>query len=272
MNKVLRYLTKEKLEWLVADGGLYFGPASLQSDEEEGIYNSTILGDLFESNPSKYIPPSALKDKPESYRPHIDEVSRQMMQEKRKSHFLNSWYSGDEESMEMWDNYAPDGVVVVSTQEKLTNEAPSILKYALTFSQIKYNDKLKRTEIFHPLTVKHEKFSYECEFRILFDARAYSILTGYDRETYGQVFVGNKPSHESARITAGIDKISQDMAPEFIRKKNCGYVLLYPLENIFTEVRINPGCSEQQKSALQAILSDAKLNIPVVASELARHG
>ncbi|CCE21993.1 hypothetical protein [Methylotuvimicrobium alcaliphilum] len=55
MSKVWRYLTKEKLEWLVADRGLYFGPAISQSDPEEGLYDSTILGDLFEENPRKYI-------------------------------------------------------------------------------------------------------------------------------------------------------------------------------------------------------------------------
>jgi len=247
MNKVWRYLTKEKFEWLVADGGLYFGPASLQSDAEEGIYDCKIPGDLFESNPSKYIPLSALEDQAESYRPQIDEFSRQIMQEARQSHFINSWYSGDEESMEMWDNYAPDGVVVVSTQEKLTDEAPAALKYALTCSLVEYNDELKRTEIFQPLKVKHEEFSYECEFRILFDARKYSILTGYDSETYGQVFVGGQPSYESAEITAGIGKVSNDMASEFIRKKSSGYVLRYPLRSIFTEIRFNPRCSDQQK-------------------------
>ncbi len=174
--------------------------------------------------------------------------------------------------MKMWDSYAPDCVVIVSTQEKLTDKVPGALKYVLTSCLINYNDELKRTEIFRPLTVKNMNFSYECEFRLLFDAGKYSILTGYDSETYGQVLVGGKPSHESAEITVGMGGVSKGMASKFIRKKNAGYVLLYPLGSILTEVRVNPRCSEQQKSAFQAILSDAGFTIPVVYSELATNG
>ncbi len=91
-------------------------------------------------------------------------------------------------------------------------------------------------------------------------------------EAYPQVSVGPKPTHESAVITVGMGEVSKEVASEFISKKNGGYVLLYPLRSILTEIRFNPGCSEQQRSALQAILSDADLNIPVVASKFARDG
>lgn len=273
MNKVWRYLTKEKLEWLVADSGLYFGPASSQSDSEEGLYDFTIPRVRFEENPERYIQISALEGQPESYRSQIDNISNQIMQGLRQSNFLNSWYSGNEESMEMWNSYAPDGVVIVSTQEKLTNQVPRALKHALTSCLMKYNDDLKRKEIFEPLTVKKVNFIYECEFRLIFDAIKYSILTGYDSETYKQVLVGVKPSHESTEITVGMGGvISREMASEFIAKKNVGYVLLYPLGSILTEIRVNPRCSEQQKSAFQAILSDAGFTIPVVESELAKNG
>lgn len=273
MSKVWRYLTKEKLEWLVADRGLYFGPASSQSDPEEGLYDSTIPGALFEENPGKYIPISALEGRPESYRPQIDKISDQIMQESRESNFLNSWYAGDEESMEMWDSYAPDGVVIVSTEEKLISQAPDPLKYALSFCLVEYNEDLKQTEIFEPLTVKSVNFSHECEFRIIFDARKYSILTGYDSESYGEVLVGGKPSHESSEITVGMGGvIGREQASKFIVKKNSGYVLLYPLGSILTEVRVNPQCSEQHKTTFQAILSDAGFTIPIVESALAKTG
>ncbi|MBM1142140.1 DUF2971 domain-containing protein [Alcanivorax sp. ZXX171] len=273
MSKVWRYLTKEKLEWLVADRGLYFGPASSQSDPEEGLYDSTIPGALFEENPGKYIPISALEGRPESYRPQIDKISDQIMQGSRESNFLNSWYAGDEESMEMWESYAPGGVVIVSTKEKLSSQAPGPLKYALNFCFVKYNEDLKQTEIHEPLTVKNSNFSYEREFRIIFDARKYSMLTGYDSESYCEVLVGGEPSHESSEITAGMGGvIGREQASKFIVKKNSGYVLLYPLGSILTEVRVNPQCSEQHKTTFQAILSDAGFTIPVVESALAKNG
>lgn len=271
MNKVWRYLTKKKLEWLVADSGLYFGPASLQSDREEGLYDVTNPRSRFEENPGKYIPITALEGPAESYRPNIDEITNQMMQDSRQSHFLNSWYSGSGESTEMWDKYAPDGVVIVSTQEKLTDQAPCTLKFALTSGLINYNDDLKKTEIFRSLTVKNMKFSYECEFRIIFDARKYSIMTGYDSETYGQSLVEGTPSSQSSEITVGMGCSNNEMSSNFIKKKNSGYVLLYPLGSILTEVRVNPKCSEQQKSDFQSILSDAGFKIPVVYSELATY-
>lgn len=273
MSKVWRYLTKQKLEWLVADRGLYFGPASLQSDPEEGLYDFTIPGALFEKNPEKYIPISALEGPPGSYRPQLDKLINEMMQESRNSNFLNSWYSGSEESMKMWDSYAPDGVVIVSTVDKLMSQAPDPIKYALTFPYVEYDDELKKTEIFEPLKVKNKSFSHECEFRVIFDANKYSMLTGYDRESYCQVFIGGKPSYESLEFTIGMGGvIDSERASKFILKKNSGYVLLYPLESILTEVRVNPRCTEQQKSAFQTILSDAGLSVPVVESELAKNG
>lgn len=43
MQNIMRYLTKQKLEWLLADKGLYVSAAQNQSDEEEGISDQTFL-------------------------------------------------------------------------------------------------------------------------------------------------------------------------------------------------------------------------------------
>lgn len=273
MRKVWRYLTKEKLEWLLADKGLYFGPANLQTDKEEGVYDSTIPGALFERNPEKYIPVSALDYRPDFYRPQLDLFSEQMMEGARKSNFLNSWYLGDAESTKMWEDYARDGVVIVSTVDKLVNQAPYPQNHALTFCEVGYNDELKKKEILEPLKVKNASYSHECEFRIIFDARKYSLLTGYGRESFGQVLIGGKPSYECLEFTAGMGGvIDTTTSSEFIVKKNTGYVILYSLASILTEVRLSPLLSKQHQLKLHTILSNSGLSVPVVCSEFSNNG
>ena len=264
--KIWRYLRKEKFIKLLADKGIFLAPASKQSDPEEGIYDHTYPRKLVEAQPRKYTPVPLL-DK--IINPNdLDSFNAGIMQKTRERQYLSSWFAGDNKSAEMWKKYASDGVAIVSTNKRIISNTPQPIELATDMGLVKYSSEKKRTEIHKPLTVKYDDFSYENEFRIIFTPQKFSILAGYNTEEFGVCYLGNQKSFESEEITSAIDMSQINNALNFIRKKGSGYLLLYPLTKIITEIRISPYCTEKQEQELKNIINNSGLNIPVVKSEI----
>ncbi len=264
--KIWRYLTKEKFIWLLADKGIFLGSASAQSDSREGIYDHTHPRKLVEAQPEKYIPGQLLSHTKIDLST-LDNLSEKIMQISRETQYISSWFAGDNESEEMWRNYASDGVAIISTDVLMSN-TPQPIKIATTMGLVKYSSDNKKTEIHSPLTLKDDEFSHENEFRIIFNPQKFSTYTGYKPEKFYTSFFGDTKSSESEAMTNSIDTKQVNKAIKFIREKDYGYLFLYPLEKIITEIRINPYCTAEQKKELESIIRNAGLTIPVVKSEI----
>jgi len=265
MIEIRRYLTKEKLIWLLDDKGIFLGPASEQSDSREGLYDHTYPRKLVEASPEKYTPAQLRHKKIDLS--ELDSLFKKMMQASREMQYLSSWFASDNEPSEMWENYGSDGVAIVSTDILITSNTPQLIQSATNMRMVQYNSDDKRKEIHNPLFVKDDKYSYENEFRIVFKPQIFSMLTGYNTKKYGVSYIGNEKSFESKEI----DSEQIDDALNFIREKDCGYLFLYPLDKIITEIRINPYCTAEQEKELRNLINSANLTIPVSKSEVNKH-
>ncbi|MBN4060539.1 hypothetical protein JYT78_00560 [bacterium AH-315-I20] len=257
-------MTKEKLAWLLSDKGIYLGSASAQSDCNEGIFDHTYPSKLVKAQPRKYIP-AQLSDESINYN-HLDSRFESLMKTARKGQYISSWFAGENESEEMWENYASDGVAIIATNILLSENTPQPIMMATTMELVEYGSEKKRTEIHNSLFVKDDIFAFEREFRILFDPRKFSFFTGYNHEEFGECGIGNQRSFESEKIKEAIDVAQIKDAKNFICKKDQGYLFLYPLEKIITEIRINPDCTAEQEKEIKYLISDSGLSIPVTKS------
>jgi hypothetical protein len=261
MKTVLRYLTKQKFDWLFLDKGIYVGAASNQSDHHEGIYDHTIISQALKRDPRIDLDDIAING--------LDDLCRGLMYNHRETHFISSWYLGDNEDFEMWAEYASDGVLIVSSTLHLLMHAPDPLNHAIKHETAIYDDEAKKLAINNPFAFKNTKFRHENEFRLVFNALEYSILTGFEADIFGTVIVGGKPSYESEEINVSISENGRKNAFRVISRKGDGYILKYDLNKLIQEVRVHPNSKDTQLEEIRLICSQAGLEAPVVRSKLA---
>jgi hypothetical protein len=130
----MRYLIRDKFEWLLQDRGIYVGPASEQSDSQEGIYNFDIISGAIKLS----------TDIGSSFCNEINECSRKYMMDCRELSFIRSWYKGGYELQEMWKRYGKDRVVLVGSEELLSTKQPSQFQVAdgvIRFRDVTYDDR-----------------------------------------------------------------------------------------------------------------------------------
>ena len=266
MMKIMRYLTIEKFGWLLSDNGIFLGSAGAQSDLNEGVYDPTYIRRLVEAHPEKYVPAQLLHENID--KDDLDKFSADMMQISRERQYLCSWFAGDSESAEMWRNYAPDGVAIISEDMLIDLNMPQPVRLATHMLTVTYNSKKKQTEIHNPLAVKDDKYSYENEFRIIFNPQIFSIYTGFNVEKFGECFIGGKRTFEHEEITQAVNMEQIDDALNFVREKGDGYLFLYPLNKIITEIRISPYCTAEQEQEIKAIMNDSGLKVPLGKSSI----
>ncbi|WP_156949947.1 hypothetical protein [Simplicispira psychrophila] len=80
-------MTKEKFEWLLCDNGIYIGAASAQSDQNEGVYDSKKISEIF-----KIINKFNLDWQ------KLDDINHSLMLYGRANNYLFSWFDGDNET------------------------------------------------------------------------------------------------------------------------------------------------------------------------------
>lgn len=256
-KSVMRYLNDQKLEWLIADNGLFLSAASEQSDENEGIYDHTFL--------SKHIA-HTVDDVDTNLLEQLDKSQLHLQEINRKNNFLSCWYLDTEESFDMWHEFGRNGVVIFSDDWALLDALPEPLEQATAFYDVIYSDELKPHANHEPLRVKNSKFYKEKEFRIVFDLVKYSVLTGF--EARNEVRVGGVLSHLSDEITSCMSKKGIEQSHKVIRKKGNGYVFEYPLQSIVREIRVHPEATDADLIATRKRLQEIGLTCPINHSTL----
>lgn len=259
MQNMMRYLTKQKLEWLLADKGLYVSAAQHQSDEEEGTSDQTFL--------AKHIAKTVEGVDPELLT-SINKLMLDMQQVGREKNYLSCWYLGTEESKDMWEEFGKDGVILISQEWALMSAFSEPLEQAINGYAVTYSDALKAGVLHEPLRVKHEKFHAEKEFRIVFDLTKYSILTGF--EGIG-VYDGDKLSHLSPHITACMSQKGIEQSQKMIRRKDAGGLVLdFDFARAILEVRVHPLATDEELLDVQKRLKSIGMECPVKHSHLRR--
>lgn len=254
---LIRYLTKEKFEWLLCDNGIYLGAASAQSDPNEGVYDRGVISEVLRDKIQFEIDWKKLED-----------INENLMHNSRANNYISSWFLGENETSEMWDKYGSDGVALISDEILLTRALPDPVGNAASFYQVIYDDSKKSSAIFNQFKYKGEKFHYENEFRLVVDMRKYSMLTGFDKEKYGEVYIGNVPSYENEKITCCISPQGKVQSHRVVKKKGDGYVVDFDLNCIIKEIRLHPNCTEKSECLIRDVMNAAKLNISIRRSEL----
>lgn len=261
MKKVFRYLTKEKFEWMLNDGGIFVAPASSQSDSREGVYDSDWLVKGLRAR---------MPNIDESLTQGISSLSRELMHLNRKNTYLSSWYGGQEETYEMWEEYGKGGVLIVSDLFRLIHFTPEPITQVTSYEYVTYCDFKKEISVFDPYKYKNEEFKYEAEFRMIFDMAKYSVLTGFEKEKYGEVFVGHErtPSYESEEITVCMYRKGILNSHKVLYSKSNGYVINFNLNDVILEIRTNPNASEEEAEYFRDLLLKAGVEARLTTSKL----
>lgn len=261
---LIRYLNKEKFEWLLSDNGIYIGAASAQNDKNEGIYEIFQMSNCSErdrkiinSLSSRFVQCDSINWC------RVGDIDKSIMELNRTSNYISSWSFGDSETTEMWSEYGSDSVALIVDEHFLIMAFSRFFGSAVSFYKVTYdNQKKNRVRFNEAFKVKEEKFQYEEEFRLVIDMLAYSIANGC--EEFVTVYVGGVPSYENKSITISMPQQSESI----IRRKNSGYVISVNLEKLIKEVRLHPNCTYENECQITGSLEAAGHYIPVKRSLL----
>ncbi|WP_432460509.1 DUF2971 domain-containing protein [Agarivorans sp. QJM3NY_25] len=256
---LIRYLSKEKFEWLLSDYGLYIGSAAGQSDPKEGLYDSSTITKAVKHR---------MGDINQDLFSRLDDLNENLMQLNRKDNYLSSWYAGVTETAEMWNEYGSDGVALISDELLLIRLLPEPITNASSFYEIAYSDQKKSIAINEPLKFKEEKYRHEKEFRLVVDMNRYSKLTGFDREQFGTVYADGKPSYENDLFTCCMSEQGKQQSHCVIKAKGDGYVIAYDLNRIIKQIRLHPSASKDDFLKVKELLKQAQLDVTVQVSTL----
>ncbi|MFS1444376.1 hypothetical protein CWO17_23980 [Vibrio sp. 10N.286.45.A3] len=266
MDLISRYLTLDKFKWLLEDDGLFVAPSSMQSDENEGICDHTLLAKELIANGS--IEDGTLAK-------NLTSLQKGMMHNTRETNFINSWYSDDKESMHMWDEYTKNkGVMIISDTFTLRQSIASPLKYSTKFNSVKYDTQKKLSSYINTLFLKDDKYYPEKEYRLLFDLVGFEIRFGPIRDNAVSVMVGNEPSHQSNAITIGIAKEDIENASSALKEKKftfngkpaIGYVLSTDLTCLIHKIILSPNLSERDEQIVRELCRLNHINAEIFRS------
>ena len=258
MKNIMRYLNKEKFEWLLADKGLYLSSAEDQSDRDEGISDHTFL--------AKHIA-KTVKDVEPTLLTQLDELMLDLQQVGREKNYLSCWYLGTEETEAMWEEFGKGGVVLFSQEWVMMYAFSEPLEHAMKGYPVTYSDDLKAAALHEPLRVKHKKFTTESEFRAVFSLTEYSLLTGFEST---ELYVGDQLSHKSPEIIKCMSKKGIEQAMKVIRRKGRGLVLDFDFGRAIHEVRMHPLATDEELLHVQSRLLEIDVKCPVRHSRLRR--
>lgn len=254
---LIRYLTKEKFEWLLCDNGIYIGSASTQSDPNEGVYDSKMITKVLKATNKLNLDWQKL-----------DDISQYLILNSRANSYLSSWFYGENETREMWNEYGSDGVALISDEISVIRELPDPLGNATSFYKVIYNSAKKTGAIHNQFQFKEEKFQHESEFRLVIDMECYSILTGFGKEKFPVVYVGNILSYEDEGMTCCMSSQGKLQSHRVIRNKGTGYVISFDLGSLIKEIRLHPNCTEESERQIKDSLKAAGHSISVKRSSL----
>jgi hypothetical protein len=259
---LIRYLNKEKFEWLICDEGIYIGAASTQSDTNDGVYDSKRISEILKAGSLTTSNIDHIDWQ------KLDGVSQSLMLNSRESNYLSSWFSGENETPEMWSKYGSNGVALISDEISIIRELPDPLGNAASFYKVIYNNSEKANAIHDQFKFKEEKFQHESEFRLIIDMRRYSTLTGFEKEKFGAVYSGDIPSYEDEGITCCMSPQGRSQSHSVIRSKDSGYVISTDLGRLIKEFRLYPNCTVENERQIRDSLKEMGHCIAVKRSSL----
>lgn len=198
----------------------------------------------------------------------LDALNHEQMMAGAESSYLSSWYSGETEIHKMWEEYGANGVALVTDKTTLIRELPDPLRAATSFYRLVYDDTIKSIEWNEPLRIKNEQFLSENEFRLVIYMHRYSILTGFENEIFGTVFIGDTPTYECTEIVCCMPSEGATRNGDAIRKKGDGYVIAFNLERLVKEIRLHPDCTKENERRVREKVTEAGFNISVSPSSL----
>jgi len=153
-NKIWRYVPFEKFLSLINSGEIHFRQAELLSDDYEGE-----------------IPPKEVIDDPR--------ISELYETNALITH-ISSWYQGDSESQEMWDEYDDSDFLIKSNYQYLKEALSPDEEYGVQFVEVEYinwteeeldlisyRDGSMSGNILDPFKYKREQYTFESEFRAI---------------------------------------------------------------------------------------------------------
>ncbi len=161
-TRLWRYLTIEKLSYLVRSQALYFCRVDLYEDWFEGSLTKPA------TNLTNHV------RKAEAGLP--DNLSSQLgiRQQMRRFFYANCWHMNRKESLAMWNRYLPkrDGVAIQTTHGELAKAIPVPPQGALHAGCVMYldydNDMLDFLGPLLPFFCKRHEYEHEKEFRFLY--------------------------------------------------------------------------------------------------------
>lgn len=254
-----RYLTLQKFQWLLEDGGIFLAPASQQSDNNEGIYDSKKITNAVSSELNNKLTVQELN----VFAKNIDEMFKNSIRYNREQNFISSWYMGLEESEQMWQEYAPDGVIIISTRLALEMCKRPALE-SVKCIEVIYNDVKKSTEINNPLYIKNENFKHEKEYRLIFNNIDFQVRL-YEED----VFIGEESFYQDYAKSQGttIEQLRKQ-AEQAMYYKKTGVVLKYNLDELISEIRLHPNATNEELEEIQKLCDKHKLTCKVIFSQI----
>ncbi|MCK8124663.1 DUF2971 domain-containing protein [Pseudoalteromonas sp. 2CM39R] len=273
-EKIARYLTPAKFQWLLEDRGIYFSQLSQQSDKADGTNDANLIVDLLFNYAEK-------KSKGDL---NVDSISKNelatslasMNKYERDIICISSWYLGDCESEYMWNNYAKDiktgevGVCIISSTSKIRYSIPDDLSAFVELDKIDYNSSKKAISIGRNYYYKDDAFADECEFRLAFSLMQYSLVTGFEHPLVPKVTIGSnlKPSSEEF-LKDYVKSPDTFLSQELVKQKgDIGFILKLELEDIISEIRLPPNCSEEHQKYFQKLIDESNYNFKLTHSHL----
>jgi hypothetical protein len=236
-TEIWRFLTVEKLEKLL-NGELYFRRANLFDDEMEGL------------------PPEDYERMLNLSRYDLNDIQERnaaigFIACMRQSHYLNCWYLFDEEKVEMWKKFAPNGVAVRSTYARLKAVLEPITEEEHpTLGLVRYGSahvNRWNTDVF--VSTKKKQYAHEREVR--------AMLTVRD-------------PHEGGNRYIDINNWYRDR-PLYDTPNPKGINRPVDLNTLIVEVVVSPYADPATLGVIQAMVRDARCALPVRVSDLARY-
>lgn len=253
---LLRYLSPEKFQLLLSDGGLFFSRASVQSDENEGRFNPATLPNALREHVAELHSDVLAK---------VASLESERIEVNRETSFLSCWYSGSDEHDCMWSAFAEDGIVIHTDNWALQDALLEHARY-IKYARVIYDDQLKEVAIHDPLGVINERYSHEREYRAILDSVDMKLLTGTGDGP--DLYVDGELAHQSTLAsTGGRVPTAEDMEAAIVRKNN-GYVVKCDLNALVQQIRVHPGATEAFRASVEAQCRAAGLDCPVLPSEL----
>ena len=183
---IWRFLDLRKFRDLMANQELYFRRADLFDDQSEGLPPEQYVRRVLGFDPYDIKDQRALND-------HLGSLAQS-----REMYFISCWYLFREEDLAIWEQYAHDGVAVISKYELLKKSLASIPDETYLGS-IQYGTAhlTNRFNTMEFITTKQEKYAAECEVRAILTS--VNLLDGNNRHIGFNNFPHREPHDMNPR-------------------------------------------------------------------------